>query len=183
MDWVDVRRLFSRRAAEQGHYNFAIRSFKRHKPFTHAWLSYSKHRNYDLAPDLTSSPLVLGVELECSVWEICLLRTQWVQARTGRQPWTDEKGLVGRLWLEEVIWPNASKEDARARLRISSGILSQRDKRNTSHSHSEAWYRLKTLAPPKVRPRRKYGGNSRLVPFLTSHQNPTRPVTWKHWWG
>lgn len=93
--------------------------------------------------------------------------------------WTDEKGLLGRLWLEGVIRPDTSKEDARARLRISSGILSQRDKRNTSHSHSEAWYRLKSLALPKVRPRRKYGGNSRLVLFLTSHQNPTRPCDMK----
>lgn len=76
MNWVDVERLFSRRAAEQGHYSFAIHSFKRHKPFTHARLPDSQHRNDDLAPDLTSSPLVLGVELECSVWEICLLRTQ-----------------------------------------------------------------------------------------------------------
>ena len=44
---------------------------------------------------------------------------------------------------------------------------------------SEAWYCLKTLALPKVRLRKKYGGNFRLVPFLTSQQNPTRPCDMK----
>lgn len=58
-----------------------------------------------------------------------------VSASQNRQvTWTDEKGLLGKLWLERVILPNTSKEDARVRLRISSGILSQRNKWNTSHS-------------------------------------------------
>ena len=88
-------------------------------------------------------------------------------------------GILQARILERVAF-SFSRRSSQPRDRTVVSCLVGRRFYCVSHQgSSEAWYCLKTLALPKVRLRRKYSGNSRLVPFLTSQQNPTRPCDMK----